>query len=180
MMGSALKYIPHYTYDDWLHWEGRWELINGIPIAMSPMPVPEHQRVAGELHTELNIAIRKSRCKNCSVYQPIDYKIAEDTIFEPNILIACGKINRSYLDFAPSLIVEIVSKSTEERDRGIKYDYYEQQGVKYYIIVDWRKKTIEIYRLMDGRYQLQSWERNFEFQLNENCKISPELENIWE
>lgn len=47
-MGLAEKYIPHYTYNDWLHREGRWELFKGHPIAMSPMPVPEHQRIAAE------------------------------------------------------------------------------------------------------------------------------------
>ena len=30
--------LPHYTYEDYLCWEGRWELINGIPYAMTPAP----------------------------------------------------------------------------------------------------------------------------------------------
>ncbi len=179
-MGIAVKYIPHYTYEDWVRWEGRWELIDGVPIAMSPMPMPEHQRLSGELITELNLAIRKSGCKGCKVYQPIDYKIAEDTIFEPDILIVCGIINKSYLDFTPALIIEILSNSTEQKDRGVKYDYYEQQGVKYYLIVDWKKKVIEIYELAYGKYQLHTSKNSFEFQLGENCKISPELHNVWE
>jgi Uma2 family endonuclease len=172
-MGAARKYIPHYTYDDWLHWEGRWELIEGVPIAMSPMPLPEHQRVSGELLTELNLALRKSECKDCNAYQPIDYKITDDTIFEPDILVVCGKINKSYLDFPPALIIEVLSKATEERDRGITYDYYEQQGIKYYLIVDIKKKSIEIYDLVKGKYQLQPYKNSVQFQLNENCKISP-------
>lgn len=28
-MGLAEKYIPRYTYEDWLRWEGQWELVNG-------------------------------------------------------------------------------------------------------------------------------------------------------
>lgn len=48
-MASALKYIPRYTYEDWLHWEGQWELIDGVPFAMSPMPVPSHQQTVGDL-----------------------------------------------------------------------------------------------------------------------------------
>jgi hypothetical protein len=43
------RLLPHYTYDDWLNWEGQWELIEGIPYAMSPMPVPNHQRIAANL-----------------------------------------------------------------------------------------------------------------------------------
>lgn len=179
-MKLAEKYIPLYTYDDWLYWEGRWELIEGHPVAMSPMPIPEHQRVAADLMAELILALRKSGCKDCKVYDSIDYKIAENTIFEPDVLIVCGKINKKFLDFPPVLIIEILSKSTEEKDRGIKYRYYEQEGVKYYLIVDIKTKDIEIYELVKGKYQLQPYQKSFEFNLNEKCKISPELNNIWE
>ncbi len=179
-MGLAEKYIPHYTYDDWLNWEGRWELIEGLPIAMSPMPVPEHQRVAGELITEFTLALRKSRCKFCKAYQPLDYKISDDTIFEPDMLIVCGTINKNYLDFPPALIVELLSKSTEEKDRGIKYDYYERQGVKYYLIVEVKKKSIEIYELIDGHYQMQEYKNAFKFTLEDGCIIAPEFDNVWE
>jgi Uma2 family endonuclease len=179
-MGLAEKYLPHYTYEDWLHWEGRWELIEGHPIAMSPMPVPEHQRVAAELITELILALRKSGCKDCKAYDSLDYKITEDTIFEPDVLVICGKINKSYLDFPPVIIAEILSKSTEEKDRSIKYYYYEQEGVRYYLMVDVKKKSLEIYELVKGKYQLQPYQNSFEFQLDENCKISPQLNNIWE
>jgi hypothetical protein len=23
--------LPHYTYDDYAQWEGRWEIISGVP-----------------------------------------------------------------------------------------------------------------------------------------------------
>jgi hypothetical protein len=37
-MSSSVKILPHYTYEDYCKWEGRWELINGIPHTMSPAP----------------------------------------------------------------------------------------------------------------------------------------------
>src|SRR5215210_7076380 len=127
-MSLAKKYIPHYTYDDWVYWEGCWELIEGVPISMSPAPMPEHQRVAAALRMELMLSLRKSKCKHCKAYDPLDYKISENTIFEPDVLLVCGPINKSYLDFPPALIIEVLSKATEEKDRGIKYDYYEREG----------------------------------------------------
>ena len=36
------KYHPNYTYDDYKHWEGRWEVIDGVAYAMSPMASPKH------------------------------------------------------------------------------------------------------------------------------------------
>jgi len=39
-MSIAERYRPYYTYDDYCQWEGRWELIEGMSYAMSPLPVP--------------------------------------------------------------------------------------------------------------------------------------------
>lgn len=78
-----------------MHWEGKWELIEGFPIAMSPTPIPSHQRVAAELRTEFVLALRKSKCKNCRVYDPLDYKITDDTILVPDILTICGEIKKT-------------------------------------------------------------------------------------
>ena len=49
VMEAKVLNLPHYTYDDYCQWEGRWELIGGIPFAMSPLPVPVHQRIGGRL-----------------------------------------------------------------------------------------------------------------------------------
>ena len=179
-MRLAEKYIPHYTYNDWLHWEGRWELIEGHPIAMSAMPVPEHQRIASELRTELTLALRKIGCKDCRAYDPLDYKISDDTILQPNVLVVCGKINKKYLDFPPALVAEVLSPFTKERDRKIKHDFYERENVKYFLIIDINRKDIEIYELINGKYMHQSYKKSFEFNLNENCMIHPELDNIWD
>jgi Uma2 family endonuclease len=55
----------------------------------------------------------------------------------------------------PDLVVEVLSKSTEKNDRGIKFDDYEAHGVQEYWIVDADKKTIEQYILIKKKYQLQ-------------------------
>ncbi|CAN5628132.1 hypothetical protein BH10BAC3_BH10BAC3_29120 [soil metagenome] len=149
-MGYAQK--PNYTYDDWLIWEGRWELIDGIPIAMSPLPVPKHQRIASAINYEFVSAIKKSKCKKSAVYEPLDYKVADDTILQPDILIVCGNILKPFLDFPPSLVVEILSPSTALRDRHTKFGIYESAGVKYYLIVDAEKELIELNELQNGKY----------------------------
>ena len=42
-MALALSDLPHYTYDDYIQWEGQWELIDGIAYAMVPAPSVEHK-----------------------------------------------------------------------------------------------------------------------------------------
>jgi Uma2 family endonuclease len=178
-MSIANKIIPHYTYDDWVNWEGKWELIEGHPIAMSPTPVPAHQRAAAEIITELTLALRKTDCKKCRAYDSLDYKIADDTILVPDILIVCGEIKKKYLDFPPALVVEILSPSTALKDRHTKYELYEQQGVKYYLIVDTDKKTIEIYELIGKKYNLLPNRSTPKLELENDCSITPDFSNVF-
>jgi Uma2 family endonuclease len=55
---------------------------------------------------------------------------------------------------APDLIVEVLSPSTEERDRGIKFEDYAAHDVGEYWLVDPDGETIEQYRLVGGAYEL--------------------------
>ena len=52
---------------------------------------------------------------------------------------------------APDLVVEVLSKSTEERDRGVKYADYLGEGVTEYWIVDYRSEQLEQY-ILDAGY----------------------------
>src|SRR5436190_426779 len=117
-MSSAIKILPHYTYEDYRHWEGRWELIDGIPYAMSPAPIPLHQLVSANLIAMLYIALKKSNCKNCKVYDFIDIKVSEDTILQPDLSIVCKPITENFLDFPAALVVEILSPATALKDRN--------------------------------------------------------------
>lgn len=179
-MGIANKIIPHYTYEDWVHWEGKWELIEGHPIAMSPTPVPQHQRVATELRTELTLALRNAGCKHCRTYDPLDYKIAEDTILIPDILIVCGEIKKKFLDFPPVLLAEILSPSTALKDRHTKYELYEQQGVAFYLIVDTEQKRIELFQLINSKYELQQESVAPQIALAPDCIIKPNFQNVFD
>lgn len=179
-MGIAEKYMPHYTYEDYCLWEGSWELIEGIPYAMSPAPIPQHQRVNGNLFSVFKEALNK-RCNKCKVYLPIDWKIAEDTTVQPDLLIVCNPIEKKYLDFTPALIVEILSPSTAINDRGLKFEIYQAQKVKYYLIVDPLFKKIEVYELSNNKYEPVAVNPlNHDFLLEENCTINTAFEDIWE
>lgn len=178
-MSIADKYRPHYTYEDYLLWEGRWELIEGMPYAMSPAPAPDHQKINGRLWAAFDNALKVS-CDKCEAYIPIDWKISEDTVVQPDLLIVCKKITKKYLDFTPSLTIEILSPATAYKDRHEKFELYEQQAVRYYLIVDPKFKKIEIYQLVNGKYQLSSAPSNkFDFDLEPGCKISVNFDAIW-
>jgi len=152
-MGALkLEDLPHYTYDDYKNWEGNdWELIYGQAYCMSPMPMIEHQKVTNNIGWQLKNLF--DNCEKCQVLMPVDWKIAEDTIVQPDNSVICYEPqNEAYLTKAPKIIFEILSKSTAKKDKGLKYDLYEQEGVKYYIIVDTKEKIAKVYELKEGRY----------------------------
>ena len=55
---------------------------------------------------------------------------------------------------APALIVEVLSKSTEENDRGVKFEDYAAEKVCEYWLVNAEAKHIEQHKLVRGRFKL--------------------------
>ena len=147
-----LEDLPYYTYDDYKNWEGNdWELINGQAYCMSPAPMIKHQNISSKISWELqNLFIN---CDKCQVLMPVDWKISEDTIVQPDNSVICHEPqNEAYITKAPKIIFEILSKSTAKKDKGLKFNLYEREGVAYYIIVDPKEEIAKIYELKDGRY----------------------------
>jgi len=73
MRYSTLKIedLPHYTYDDYVQWEGRWEIINGIPYAMVPAPGRKHQRLSVKIAAQLEISVKQVRAVLKIAQQPV-------------------------------------------------------------------------------------------------------------
>lgn len=175
-MGAA-KILPYYTIADWERWEGNWELIEGIPFAMSPAPMPKHQRIALNIAQQFNEGLEN--CKACKVYQAIDWIIDDDTILQPDVLIVCNPIKHR-LNFPPELVVEILSPATALKDRNSKYQIYQSQKVKYYIIIDADKNAAEIYLYNNSEYSLTGFKDHFSFSFKNNCSAEIDFTSIWE
>jgi Uma2 family endonuclease len=181
---SELKkeFLPKYTYEDYKHWEGKWELIHGIPYAMSPAPRIEHQEVSGNISYQLINLLKK--CKKCKTLQTIDWKIpgdVDDTVLQPDNLVICKDVKGNYITEAPILIFELLSPSTAFKDRNIKYEIYESQGVKYYAIVDIDLKSAEVFELRDKKYikLIEAKNDTVKFELDNDCIIDFNFSEIW-
>jgi Uma2 family endonuclease len=79
--------------------------------------------------------------------------------------------------------VEVLSPSTQIKDRNAKFDRYQKFGVKYYLIADVDINQVEIFQLSDEKiYEKQSPDKSnsFTFQLTDHCGIVLSLNRIWE
>ena len=142
--------IEYYTYDDYVKWEGDWELIDGVAYAMSPSPLRSHQAIAMEFGYVLRDQIKE--CQRCEVLSEFDYKVSEDTVIRPDVVLVCDDTNENYLTKAPEIVVEVVSKSSSKRDEKRKFKIYEQEGVKYYILAYPNDLVAKVFKLKDGRF----------------------------
>jgi Uma2 family endonuclease len=139
-----------YTYADYCEWDDteRWELIEGIPYAMSPAPTLGHQRISGELFGQLYNFLKGKPCK--VFHAPVDVRLnaagEDDTVVQPDILVVCdhSKLDGKSCNGAPDLVIEILSPSTADRDRLEKFNAYLKAGVREYWIVDPFTKTVQI------------------------------------
>ena len=177
---EALKkeHLPHYTYDDYAQWEGRWELIDGIAYAMAPAPMKKHQSLAYEIAHRLRLEIEE--CELCEVLGEIDYKISDDTILRPDVVLTCGETNEAYLTKAPEIIVEVISKSTASRDEKYKFDIYEKEKVKYYILVYPDDLVAKVYKLDGKSYDKQGVfsVESYEFE-ETSCHVNLDFSKVF-
>jgi Uma2 family endonuclease len=144
--------LLHYTYADYLQWEGEWELIEGCPISMAPAPMRIHQEIATELIYALRSTLDEDVCPECVLAYETDWKVSEETVLRPDIVLACNDEHEAYLSKAPKLIVEVISPSTARKDETVKFDIYEAEGVQYYLLVYPDDLRAKVYTLKENRY----------------------------
>ena len=178
-MENDMCAVEYYTYEEYCQWEGRWEMIEGVPLAMAPAPMINHQIIAGNILFELKSSMAK--CKECVVLGEADWKVNDDTVLKPDVVLICNETNDAYMTKAPEIIVEVISKSTAKRDEVHKFKIYEEEKVKYYVIVYPNDLKAKVYRLdgkeytKEGDFSLESYD--FE---ETTCKASVNFGNVFE
>lgn len=80
---------------------------------------------------------------------------------------------------APDFVAEVLSPSSEGRDRGIKYRKYKNAGVKEYWMVDPEAETVTVHKLDHGETAVYTYQDEIPVHIFDGgCRIT--LENIRE
>ncbi len=168
---------PRYTYADYKNWKEDWELINGYPFQLLPSASFKHSRVQAKFIAQSDNSLNNNNenC-NCAVFPELDWKINEETVVRPDIMIICGNSQDDYLTFPPVLIIEILSPSSLKLDRVIKFDLYQENGVQFYLMVDPLKEKVEVFELIDNQYK-QVFKNTF--QIEKNCQVEFDFNKVW-
>lgn len=132
------------------------EKINGIIYNMSPSGGFRHSQVNGNIYFALMKQLKNSMC-TASV-ENLDLYLSDDEYVIPDIMLICdrNKIKKDKYRGVPRFIVETLSPATSLKDKTVKKEKYAQLGVAEYWIVSPRERSVEIYYLIDGVYDLVS------------------------
>ena len=167
------------------------EVLDG-ELFVLPRPRRHHARAAGELHGELRNPFDRGRGGPGGwVFLPEPELHLGRT---PDIVVpdlAGWRRSRVPGDFfaedapaaitlAPDWVCEVLSDATEAKDRGKKRRIYRRESVGHYWIVDPREKSLEVYRLDQGRWiEVDTFDGNAVVRAEPFESIELDLSALW-
>lgn len=146
-MGQPLAKL---SLADFLEWEaqqeGRHEFVRGETYAMVG-GLRTHGRVVMNLGRHLGNALEGSRCE---VYaESMQLQVGQNICY-PDVFVTCDPrdLVTERVFVAPTLIIEVLSPSTGNYDRSLKFALYRQlASLKEYVLVDPDTRRVEAFRL---------------------------------
>lgn len=177
-----------YTIEEYLEIEEaseeKHEYYQGEIFAMSGPKVP-HGIISGNTFGLLFNKLKGKPCRPFNGEQRIH--IEKNTLFTyPDIFVVCGEIetrnNDDWNILNPTVIVEILSPSTRDYDRGQKFKLYRDiPSLKEYILIDSEFINVEVFFLNEeGHWELREYQSiDDSFTLN-SIQVKLELKEIYE
>lgn len=132
------------------------EFINGEIIVHSPVK-SSHAQASENLFRILSIYALKHQLGRVT-HEKVMARFTRND-YEPDVMFFSKEKadtiqpNQSLFPI-PDFVIEVLSESTAERDRGIKFRDFEAHKVPEYWIIDVEKKIIEQYVIKNGQYEL--------------------------
>jgi len=144
-----------WTVADYLEAEAasdiRHEYISGYVFAMAGAS-EAHNLIAGNLLALLRPHLRG---KGCRVFMSdMKVKVKDDIFYYPDLLVTCHpEDNEEYFKTQPTLIIEVLSKTTEATDRREKLMHYQNlDSLREYVLVSQDCIKFEVYRRQASGY----------------------------
>ena len=156
----SLQPKPYLSPEDYLALERsadfKSEYFDGEVFAMSGASEP-HNLIVVNASAELRQQLKKRPCKLYA--NDMRVKVSPTGLYTyPDLIVVCGKAQFDDTHFDtllnPTLIIEVLSDSTEAYDRGRKFEHYRKlESLAEYVLIAQHRSHIESYR----RQPDQSW-----------------------
>lgn len=162
----ALPDKKFLTEEEYLEFENtsevKHEFYNGEIFAMSGASVP-HNIIHSNVFIEIGSRLKGKKCKPFG--SDLRIYIEKNSLYTyPDISIICGEILKANKPFDsvvnPSVIIEVLSDSTKNYDRGDKFRLYRDiEVLEEYILIDSTSLLVEKFKKqLDGTWVLTVFE----------------------
>lgn len=147
----ALKQAAYLSPEDYIEAEKRSEVKheyhNGEVYAMSGAS-DAHVTIGVNITSLLRNTLRGSGCRtyNSDMKARIE---AVNRYYYPDAMVSCDERDRQleYEKKYPTLIIEVLSDSTEMKDRGEKFQHYRHlETLQEYVLVSQHQPLVEVFR----------------------------------
>ena len=125
------------------------EYYNGEMFAMTGA-TSSHNLITVNLASELRNRLRDRNCRTFAVDMRV--KVSRSGLYTyPDVVVVCGEARfedeRADTLLNPTLIVEVLSPSTESYDRGRKFDHYQSlNSLKEYVLISQDRFSVDVFR----------------------------------
>ena len=150
---------------------------------MTPAPATKHQITLGNLHRILSTYVFANHIGRL-LLAPTDVILAATTVVQPDLVFVGNDrsqvVTSRGVEGSPTLVVEILSPTTERTDRQTKAQLYAKHGVLHYWLIDPDQQTLEAYELAGDQYKLVGKAQSAEvFTPSLFAGLSIQLADLW-
>lgn len=161
--------------------ETKLEYVSGKVLAMAGGSV-EHGRLVSRLTVLVSAALGGRPC----VVLPADVRVrirVADRATYPDLHVVCGEVERDPEDdhavVNPTVVIEVLSESTAESDRGDKFaDYRRLRSLREYVLVSQRERRVDVYRRDGRRWVLDEHLRGEQVKL-ESIDVTVAIDDLY-
>jgi Uma2 family endonuclease len=172
----ATNPMPRLTEEEYLRLERaaeyKSEYYQGEMFAMSGASFP-HSRIQRNLLVEFSLALRDKACE--ALGSDVRIRVAATGLYTyPDVVVICGQPefadDQKDTVLNPTVIIEVLSPSTETYDRGQKFRQYRTiPSLQHYVLVDQFAMRVEHHR----RQPDESWVGQYLDKPEDELRLDP-------
>ncbi len=158
------------------------EYVNGLIIAMAGAS-RRHNLITLALASKLRSHLRGTGCQTFASDMKVNASHKSNNVFYyPDVMVSCNRQNTdNYVENHPQIIIEVLSPSTEARDRMEKLAAYTAiPSLKEYILVHQDKIAVDLYQNTDAGWEVIRLTHEQEVAHLVSIDLSITLQEIYE
>jgi Uma2 family endonuclease len=173
------------TYEDYCllpNDRNRYEILDG-ELSVTPAPRVNHQRISRRFLRFLDDHVSANNLGEIFA-APTDVILAPTTVVQPDLIFIADDrahiITERAIEGAPTLVIEILSPTTQQTARVTKAQLYAKYGVPHYWLLDPSQHHFEAYELAGDHYVIiESMKSEDQFRPSLFPGLTIRLADLW-